>query len=287
MAKRLSARQRRALAPKPPLGVALSYAAVIRTWLTELQTRIMSVVLADWESNPVVFGPGTLRSDASGFTRRKLAGIKLELEQSLDPKELDPQIAKFAKRVANSGSKVSPAGVSSIQDKPGLPGGTLRRVIGISSGDLGVKGELDRFRERNVSLIRSLGEKQLDDIEDLLSQAESGAWRVEELQGKIQERFGVSKSKANLLARDQTLKLNGQLTKVRQTNAGITKYIWTTSHDERVRPAHADLDGTECLWSSPPVVDDQGRTAHPGEDFQCRCVAFPILNELDDEEGDE
>lgn len=290
MAVRLSARQRRALAPKPPIGVGQSYAAVVRSWLTKVQTQILTAVLADWDSNPAVFGPGTIRLDAlSGFTRRKLAGIKLELEQSLDPKGLDPHIAKFAKRVAKGGEAVTPVGRSSILDKPGLPGGTLRRVVGISSKGLGtgIQNALVQFRERNVGLIKSLGEQQLGDIEELLGQAESGAWRVEELQTRIQERFGVSKSKADFLARDQVLKLNGQLTQVRQTGAGITKYIWTTSRDERVRPAHADLDGTECLWSSPPVISDDGRTGHPGDDFQCRCVAYPILNELDDDSLDE
>jgi SPP1 gp7 family putative phage head morphogenesis protein len=285
---RLTARQRRALAPKPPMSVALSYGAVIRGWLKKIQARILDLVLSDWESNPVAFGPGTIKTDASSFTRRKLGAIRLELEQSLDPKDLDPHIAKFAKRVAKGGSLGTPVDRSSIQDNPNLPGGTLRRVIGISSAELGVSQELVRFRERNVGLIKSLADKQLEDIEELLTQAESGAWRVEELQTRIQERFGVSESKANLLARDQVLKLNGQLTKLRQTNAGITKYIWTTSRDERVRPDHADLDGAECLWSSPPVVDQKtGRTGHPGDDFQCRCIPFPILNELDEEDDDE
>jgi uncharacterized protein with gpF-like domain len=27
------------------------------------------------------------------------------------------------------------------------------------------------------------------------------------------------------------------------------------------------------------VVSDDGRTGHPGDDYQCRCTAFPVLED--------
>jgi hypothetical protein len=58
--------------------------------------------------------------------------------------------------------------------------------------------------------------------------------------------------------------------------AGLTKYVWTTQLDEIVRPGHAVLEGSIQLWSERPVTDEEhGRHAHPGEDKNCRCQAFP------------
>jgi SPP1 gp7 family putative phage head morphogenesis protein len=126
-----------------------------------------------------------------------------------------------------------------------------------------------------------------------LDKSWSAGERVEGLRDKLQERFAVSQSKADLIARDQVLKLNGQVTRERQKASGITEYIWTTARDERVRGNpnglypnsshdHYSLDGTRQRWDAPPQVADDGTTAHPGEDYQCRCVAAPVLSFLDD-----
>jgi SPP1 gp7 family putative phage head morphogenesis protein len=102
---------------------------------------------------------------------------------------------------------------------------------------------------------------------------------VEGLQQAIEDEFGFSARRANLIARDQVLKLNGQLTQTRQVNAGIEEYIWTTSGDERVRDEHKDKEGQTFSWNDPPPD-----TGHPAEDYQCRCTAFPIIPELQDEQ---
>ncbi len=104
---------------------------------------------------------------------------------------------------------------------------------------------------------------------------EVSSMRVEELRSLVMERFDVSKSRADLIARDQVLKLNGQITEERQTRAGVEQYVWTTAGDERVREEHAALEGQVIDWNSPPTV------GHPGEDYQCRCVAFPLIPEID------
>jgi SPP1 gp7 family putative phage head morphogenesis protein len=109
---------------------------------------------------------------------------------------------------------------------------------------------------------------------------------VRDISKLLQEQAGYSKSRAELTARDQTLKLYGQIQEERQQKAGITKYVWTTSQDERVRPDHADLDGTVQAWDDPPVVDKRtGRRGHPGFDYQCRCTAVPVLDDDDLEAG--
>lgn len=154
------------------------------------------------------------------------------------------------------------------------------KLIGVANRDLVSGAALDAFRRRNLDLISSLAEDQVDELGELLDDTEG--LRVEDLRKKILGRFDVSRSKADLLARDQVLKLNAQITQSRQREAGITRYQWSTSSDERVRPMHAELDGEIFSWDDPPITNDDGDRNHPGEDYQCRCVAIPIMPELED-----
>ena len=47
--------------------------------------------------------------------------------------------------------------------------------------------------------------------------------------------------------------------------------------------AVAIASGLTALWDDPPEVD--GEEAIPGDPYNCRCVAFPILDELDGEDA--
>lgn len=125
----------------------------------------------------------------------------------------------------------------------------------------------------NVALISDIGDKTATQIEGIVTQAYQGAVRVEDLADDIAERFDVSESRARLIARDQTAKLNGNLSRLRQQNIGGEEYVWRTSLDERVRQSHAEHEGITYKWSAPPA-----ETGNPGEDYQCRCtpeMVFP------------
>lgn len=136
------------------------------------------------------------------------------------------------------------------------------------------------FRARNIALIKNLGTEQSQQLEQLLSNVSSFAVRHEELAPEIQKVLDVGDSRAQLIARDQILKINSQAQQLSQTSAGIEEYTWRTSEDERVRDSHQELDGTVHGWDDPPIVD--GEAVHPGEAIQCRCVAIPRIPLLDD-----
>lgn len=267
----ISRTKRRIGAAKPPLSVALSYQAILRRYLTAFQARLEDIALAGWEHNP--HSQGRLDATASDYVRKRIGQAEILLAEIFNPTKLAGEIKILATRVSKKGLL------------------EFQRTIGVSPrGDLGIGHTLDAFRDRNVKLIRSLANDQIKVIRETLGEAEQKAWRVEVLRSKIQEDFGVTKSKADLLARDQVLKLNGQITQTRQQGAGIEEYLWTTSRDERVRGTpggkwpsglHYDLDGTRQRWDTPPIISEDGRTGHPGEDYQCRCTAFPILAELE------
>lgn len=182
----------------------------------------------------------------------------------------------------------------------------FERVVGIDVRSLGtsVTDALDAFRAENVDLIQSIPDEMLEQVGDVLEKAWTSGERVETLSDLLQKRFDVSESKGDLIARDQTLKLNGQLASSRAQDAGITRYVWTTSNDERVRgnPSgkypnptktgriisdHFHLDGKTFTYGQPPITNEAtGARNEPGQDFSCRCVAAAILDFLDAPEGD-
>lgn len=127
----------------------------------------------------------------------------------------------------------------------------------------------------NALLIKSIPEQLLTQVAVVTSKGVQAGSSIRDIQREISGRFGVSDSRAELIARTETGKLNGQLTQNRMTAAGIDSYIWRTADDERVRPDHARLEGTVHKWSEPPSV------GHPGEDFQCRCYAEPVFDDFE------
>lgn len=132
-----------------------------------------------------------------------------------------------------------------------------------------IKESIDAAIIENANLIKSIRSRYLDKVRLAVSQAALEGKRFTSVVNEIMEIGNVSESRAHLIARDQTNKLNGALTKARQEDLGVEEYIWDTSGDERVRQECADLNGETFRWDSPPPG------GHPGQKIQCRCVAIP------------
>lgn len=138
------------------------------------------------------------------------------------------------------------------------------------------------FRAENVDLITSLAADKVARVREILVDAGAGT-RVEEIARAVRESADATRSRARLIARDQVLKLNAQITQTRHEAAGVTEFVWRTSKDERVREDHRALDGKRFRYDDPPIVDRRrGDRALPGVHFQCRCVAEPVIPGFDD-----
>lgn len=136
------------------------------------------------------------------------------------------------------------------------------------------------WAENNARLIKDIPHKTMDQIKNTTIETLRSGRNVEDMTNEIYdimaERTDVTDSRARLIARDQVSKLNGALTQQRQRDIGVDSYIWRTVGDERVRDTHESVDGETFSWDSPPSETDDN---HPGEDYQCRCFAEPVLPE--------
>src|SRR5690606_35979023 len=138
-----------------------------------------------------------------------------------------------------------------------------------------------RFSRENSPLIKGVSDLLKDQVSQFFGEASPQA-HVKELTQRLQERFDVGESRARLWARDQTLKLHGDITRERHEAVGITSYYWTDADDERVREIHAELgarsDAGETFdYRDPPIISEDGWRGNPGDHFQCRCTSYPFL----------
>lgn len=155
--------------------------------------------------------------------------------------------------------------------------GAYTDVQGILPIDISAKlaRHYDLTVKENTDLVVNAQREYADGVVEIFTDPKNFGRRVEDLAAELQERTLVSQSRAELIARDQTLKTLGSLNETRQRAAGVTQYIWCTSGDGAVRPEHEDREGRIFTWDDPP------EGGHPGEDFQCRCSATPVIDEAE------
>jgi SPP1 gp7 family putative phage head morphogenesis protein len=148
--------------------------------------------------------------------------------------------------------------------------------IDVTTSEDWLNSAIEAFSAENAALITTLSQRHIDQVRSLVVEGFRNGTTAKNLSLEIENKVNA-KTKANyrLIARDQVNKLNGQLTQLRQRSVGVTRYVWRTSLDERVRPSHRSKEGNTYQWDNPP--DDTG---HPGNDYQCRCYAEPILEDL-------
>ena len=130
------------------------------------------------------------------------------------------------------------------------------------------------FAKASVAKIKTIEAQYFSEIEELVLRQFRAGTRANVVAEEIRERFNVSQKRGRLIARDQISKLNGDLSRQRQTRLGVKHYIWRTSQDERVRPSHAARNGKRFAWNKPPP------DGHPGQPIQCRCDADPEVSDL-------
>ncbi|MDM3316392.1 phage terminase large subunit [Citrobacter sp. Cb220] len=157
-------------------------------------------------------------------------------------------------------------------------------------GDGAIKPEMEKAVNDNVDLITSIHTDFIHDIGAAVFENMKDGGRHENLIDLIKERGEVTRNRARFIARDQTSKLNADLTEARNVALGLDLYEWGGTGDERERENHFVLNSMLCKYSDPTVYsDDGGKTwkkrstigafiGKPGEDYQCRCLALPYVS---------
>jgi SPP1 gp7 family putative phage head morphogenesis protein len=144
-------------------------------------------------------------------------------------------------------------------------------------------GVLKDWTAQNVSLIKGIPDFAIDSMQATIMESVRRGDSRTFLKNQLAKILTDSDKRLKLIARDQTNKLYGALTKFRSQENGWDFYEWSDSNDSRVRKDHERLDnisnkGGFFRFSDPPVIVTTGKRANtrgnPGDDILCRCVAI-------------
>lgn len=162
---------------------------------------------------------------------------------------------------------------------PVMPGAPTSAVLGVSvfRSEPYLKPLAEGWVSENTALIKSLPTRLHPEIEGIIRRGVMNGASVKDLTAQIKARYGVTDYRAKLIAQDQTLKLNGDLTRYRLQSVGVKEYVWRSVQDSRVRPEHADRNGKTYSWDKGP-----SNGQHPGQEVRCRCRAEAVWDEGED-----
>ncbi len=179
----------------------------------------------------------------------------------------------------------------------------INRAIGIDMTRLMVNESLvdyfDASVESNVALIKSLSSDYFDDIQREVMDGILRGDSLTDMVRNIQSVTGATYERARLIASDQTLKIQSDITRKRQQSAGIDRFSWSTSQDVRVSGnpagkypnakikcfmiARADVGYGRGVYLWSRGASYAGETGlFPGRaHIKCRCNGTPLIKGLD------
>lgn len=272
------AKRRRGSMPRqiPPKLLEIEYGRKLSAFVVP---RVRAA-FADFERQiPSILASAALRADA--FTldagegkeiRKLIADARARMHKTIMTSEIEDLASMYASNTAS-------------YQKQQLARQT-RAALGVDPfiADHRLQPLTEAFVDANVGLIKKLTDDVAGRIETQAISAVQNGTLWTDFRDQLETSFGFTESRSELIARDQTGKLYGQLNASRQRELGVTSFIWRTSEDDRVREEHEALDGETFSYDDPP---DEGL---PGEPIQCRCTAEPdfsdILGEASDDKED-
>lgn len=124
----------------------------------------------------------------------------------------------------------------------------------------------------NVALIKSIPEQYLAQVQSDVMRGLQDGWPLDRLSASLQHRYGVTKRRADNIARDQCAKVTENLKNKRAIAVGFTEGIWWHSEGGRhPRKSHQKANGTRFDLSKGCHID--GEDIFPGQMINCRCFA--------------
>lgn len=182
----------------------------------------------------------------------------------------------LAKAWANGISRQ--AAVSLGQSLKEVSGGVTLKTDTISGtvGDV-VKASV----KQNVALIKSIPEKYFLEVEGAVMRSIQSGRGMADLQPDLEARYGITKRRAALIARDQTAKATSAINRARMEGLGMKKFEWIHSGGGK-EPRHLhkyELNGKIFSIDNPPIIDERtGQRGLPGELINCRCRMRPVID---------
>lgn len=132
--------------------------------------------------------------------------------------------------------------------------------------------------QENVSLIRSIPSQYFTEVEGIVMRGFTQGRDLQAISKDLQERYGVTKRRAALIARDQSNKLTATVTQARRVDLGLYEAIWVHSGAGREpRPSHLKAGKDKLKFDVREGAYLDGKLVLPGQEINCRCSSKTVL----------
>lgn len=207
------------------------------------------------------------RQSAEARTKMVLRALDIAVRELKLPPQRAEQIIRLAVR-----ERIQNLDELLLLQNPELsfnhPREVQARAVGVARQQMNNYWDKEQRRFRN-------------DVAKTVRQAIRDGLPAEKAADLLQERLGVSRNRAILIAVDQMLTAQANADKQRQRDMNIEEYLWRTMADQRVRgkpsgkypkamPSHWARHNKKYKWS-------ESAELYPGKEIRCRCRAVPIV----------
>jgi len=143
----------------------------------------------------------------------------------------------------------------------------------------GMRQTLNAGLQAQVELINSVGAAHIAAVEGYVMRSLQIGRDLQQLSDDLESTLGVSRRKAEFIARDQTNKATATMARTRALELGCTEGEWLHSAGGKVpRPSHVAFSRKRYDLAKGAYLD--GKWTWPGVEPNCRCVSRPILPTL-------
>lgn len=259
-----SSKPKRLRPVRPNIGLAIAYQKKIDRLIREMDASVSYWIEAAYSANP----PAAMAFDdilPANALKRAISLLK----------------KRWLRNFATAAPKLAAYFALAAQDRTDKQLKKILRDGGFSvkfQQTQAMKDIVQATTAENVSLIKSIPEKYLTEVEGLVMRSVSRGRDMGYLSKELQKRYGVTKRRAALIARTQNQMATANMNRVRNVELGITKATWRHSMGGKVpRPTHLANNGKTYDIAKGWFDPHEKRWIQPGELINCRCVSIPII----------
>lgn len=272
MAKREITGKGSVKSPEPSKAIERQFAESIQYMVDQMQKKWKSQVFKQIPQDTVnKFADAPMGNFAKVFL-----GLASRVRRNLLTQFDDARLEELAKKFT---SKVDRRNSEEFYNR-------VEKAVGISRKELesteGLTFQINAYKLETFQWIKKMRDDTLQEWTSqtlrLMAEGKSLPEIMSQFDGMVEKRKGHAK----MVARTQISTFNSLTSKARAQNLGITKAVWVTSRDERVRSSHVARDGKEFNLSEGLYSSLDGKTLLPGTDYNCRCTYRMVIPSADE-----
>ena len=130
----------------------------------------------------------------------------------------------------------------------------------------------------NVALIKSIPRQYSTEVEGIIMRGYTAGRDLATISDELQSRYGITKRRAALIARDQNNRLTATVTQARRIELGLFEAIWVHSGGGKTpRPSHVKAGKDKLKFDTREGALIDGEHILPGQKINCRCSSKTVL----------